>query len=226
MWTWGTQQEMGPLPPSMLICAAPDKFSNKIMWITFIPVWKYNSTTLNTAQMTIASQRVVKKIYQSFQLVDLSFFLYLGPPFLQGVWGTCQHCLLDNPVFHRLDSKYEFCHWNKLPIPTSFGNTGKNMFSKGGHFEIQDGWRMHGRTRIFPQKFCSSRHIVLAIWHCLISLCMVLSFPTIARYIKINMLKWWPSWKSIWLPSQYFNIYLTTLVQNVSFALKWTSYPS
>ena len=76
---------MGPLPPSILICAAPDKFSNKIMGITFIPVWKYNSAAPNTAEMTIASQRAVKKIYQTFQLVDLSFFLYTwGPPFLQG----------------------------------------------------------------------------------------------------------------------------------------------
>ena len=42
--------------------------------------------------------------------------------------------VLDNPVYHRIDSNYEFCHWNKLPdevpIPLSFGNTGKNMFQR------------------------------------------------------------------------------------------------
>ena len=43
-------------------------------------------------------------------------------------------------------------------------------------------------------------------------------FNTIARHIKIDMLEWWPSWKSIWLPSQYPKIYLIALVQKNSFA--------
>ena len=86
-------------------------------------------------------------------------------------------------------------------------NGGKNMFLEGGHFEIQDGGWMHACTTIFPQNFCLSRCIVLVIWQSFLNLHD--PFPTIARYIKINTLKCRPSWKSIWLPSQCFDIYLS-----------------
>ena len=42
-------------------------------------------------------------------------------------------------------------------------------------------------------------------------------FPTNAPCIKINMHNWWPSWKSIWLPSPCFNIHLAALIQNINF---------
>ena len=87
----------------------------------------------------------------------------------------------------------------------SLGNIGIKHVFEGGHFEIQNGRWMHECITISPQNFYSSRFIVLAIWH----LNLHDPFPTIAHNIKMNMLKWRPSWKSIWLPSQCFNIHLT-----------------
>ena len=95
---------------------------------------------------------------------------------------------------------------------------GKTCFLEGGHFEIQDGGWMHACTLIFCQKFCSSIANVPFNNFTWSYLNLYGPFPTIAHYIKINMLKWRPSWKSIWLPSQCLKFFLTGLVQNISFA--------
>ena len=44
--------------------------------------------------------------------------------------------------------------------------------------------------------------IVLFKWFDILLSWFAWPFSTIARYIKIDKLKWLPSWKSIWLPSQ------------------------
>ena len=58
--------------------------------------------------------------------------------------------------------KYLFYQLNEIPILHRIGNIEKNMFFRGGHFEIQDGAWNQGSANVVPSKICfSSSHLPL-----------------------------------------------------------------
>ena len=95
-WSTAHNKKWSPLH---LVCAAPAKFRNKIIQIRLDPTENISNIYINITQYSSTDNCFTKSKKKIFFYKLIFFVLMLGEPFfLQGTWGTCLHCLLDNPA--------------------------------------------------------------------------------------------------------------------------------